>query len=116
MKAKELTELGQWKVGQEVVLSYPAPQDRETIKTIERITDGRNGTIYVDNMAFDLHGRQRNSNSWTFFSISVVTPDIKEGIIKKNRRIKLRQFDFKSLTFDQASDLVLKMREMGIVI
>jgi hypothetical protein len=116
MKAKELTELGPWKVGQEVALSYPSPQNRDAIKSIERITDGRNGTIYVDNMAFDVHGRERTSNQWTFHSISVLTPEVKENIIKTNRKNKLVQFKFSSLTIDQASNLVLKMREMGIAI
>jgi len=116
MKTKELTELAQWKVGEEVVLTYPAPQDRQSIRTIDKITDGRGGTIYVHDMAFDIHGRQRGNNQGSFFLIAPMTPDTKEGILKKNRRIKLTQFNFNSLTFDQASDLVFKMREMGIVI
>jgi hypothetical protein len=115
MKAKELTELGQWKVGQEV--SLHGDHYRST-HLIERITDGRGGTIYLDNTfsTFDANGRIRSSSSWDTQRIEPMTPEIKEGIIKANRRNKLKNFDFASLTFDQASDLVLKMREMGIVI
>ena len=113
MKAKELQELGQWKVGQEVIC-----YERHYRKTciIKRITDGRGGTIYAGGSSFDADGKIRSSSIWDQARIEILTPEAREEIINRTRRNKLSQFDFSSLPFNQSSEIFLKMKEMGIVI
>jgi hypothetical protein len=113
MKAKELTELGEWKVGQEVCIHG---KHSRSSAVIDRITDGRGGTIYADKGAYDTFGNSRGTDIWNGSQMELMTPALKESMQKTNRRNKLCNFRFSSLTLDQASDLVLKMREMGIVI
>lgn len=74
MKAKELQELEQWKVGAKVVVKFP--NGSESISTIERITDGRGGTIYLPlpfTTSFNIYGNERTSNSWHFYFIQPAT-------------------------------------------
>lgn len=111
---KKLTELGKWRVGQEVLLNE---QNVRSTHIIYSITDENAGTIYLKNSAFsfDFNGRI-NSVCWPNSFIEPISPDTKENIIRAGRRARLQNFDFSSLSLDQASDLVFKMREMGIVI
>jgi len=61
MLAKELQELGGWKIGQECLLGGSSLNPDSIVK-VTRITDGRDGTIYVGDTAFDTHGSQRGGD------------------------------------------------------
>jgi hypothetical protein len=111
--AKELTELGEWKVGQEVILNW---KWGNSILPIERITDGRGGTIYVKGKSFDVSGNERTSDIWNDTRIVIATDDDKKRIAMQIRKHKLTEFDFQNLTLEQASEIVAFMREKGIVI
>lgn len=113
MKTKELTELGQWKVGQEVVVHG---KHYRSSAVIDRITDGRKGTLYIGKNAYDVGGHSRGTDIWNGSHIEPMTPKIKESIIKRNRANRLNNFNFGSLTIDQLSDIYLKIKEMGIAI
>ena len=60
-KAKKLEKLGDWKVGQEVYIEKDTFGMIRRICKIDRITDGRNGTIYASDFSFDKHGDERGS-------------------------------------------------------
>ena len=116
--AKELTELGEWKVGMEVIVYS---QLHSSVHKISRITDGHGGTIYVpvsdkSTMAFDSLGNLRSADPWAQVHIQAATPELKTEIQMKVRQNKLFRFDLNELTLQQASDLVIHMREQGIKI
>jgi len=110
--AKELQELGQWKVGMEVFVNGKNPY----ITKITKITEAWEGTIFVDTLKFDVRGYQRTNDAWNSRSIQPLTPAIKENFHRDIRKLKLLKFDFKSLTSDQIDSIVLFMREKGIKI
>jgi len=108
--AKELNELGAWKVGQRVVAGRAGA---EHLDKITRITDGRGGTIYIDTMAFDIRGRRRGEDSmWESTGIYPATDrDIKRIVVKGKRQF-LYSNPWASLTDDQiiqVYDLVNKL-------
>ena len=111
---KKLTELGKWKVGQEVLLN----ETHSRVTTvITNITDENAGTIFLKNRAFSFNVDGKiNSALWPNEYIEPISPDAKEDIIRRGRRERLQEFDFSSLSLNQASDLIFKMREMGIII
>ena len=71
-KAKELQELGEWKVGEKVVVDR---RMREYIRPITKITDGRGGTIYVENSKYDSKGWERGRDTWSRGMIHKLTPE-----------------------------------------
>jgi hypothetical protein len=101
---KKLTELGKWKVGQEVILNK---MGGSSIHHVYSITDENAGTIYLKHYAFsfDFNGRI-NSALWPNEYI--------EPANETDHYNKLREFDFSSLSLEQASALIFKMHEMGI--
>ena len=110
--AKELQELGQWKVGMEVFVNG----NNGSIAKITKITDAWDGTIFIDTVKFDVRGSQRTNDAWHSLSIEPLTPAIKENFERDMRRRKLLKFDLKSLTSDQIDSIVFFMREKGIKI
>ena len=110
--AKELQELGQWKVGMEVFVQGI----HQSIAKITKITEAWDGTIYIDTLKFDVRGSQRTNDAWHSLSIEPLTPAIKENFERDMRKRKLFQFNFKSLTSDQIDEIVFFMREKGIKI
>jgi hypothetical protein len=110
MKAKELQELGQWKVGQLVALFHHG--SITGLRKITRITDGRKGTIYVSNKtnivgeiyetAYDSNGNLRTPDRWSNCSISPATEaHIKTIKISKAYNF-LQSFNWQTLSPDQA--------------
>jgi hypothetical protein len=108
-KAKELQELGQWKVGQIVVSHSGGTGGVERLLKITRITDGRGGTIYIEDIAFDLYGHERTSNSaWHSKSISPATEEDIKRIVLEDMRRYLQNFDWSKQSDVQVS-LVYKI-------
>jgi len=114
-KAKELQELKgtpsyrhyskgvTWTVGMEVFIQ----SDRHmSIRPISRITDGRGGTIYVGESAYDKSGRKRASGDWHFGYISPATDKDRAIIVGKNNKAKLERFKWSSLTPEQATEII----------
>jgi hypothetical protein len=101
---KKLTELGKWKVGQEVILNRMGSR---LIHYVYSITDENEGTIYLKDYAFsfDFNGRI-NSALWPN---EYIEPGNETDYYKK-----LKEFDFSSLSLNQASALIFKMHLMGI--
>jgi hypothetical protein len=98
-KAKELQELGKWKVGQKVTLRG---NNSLSIKPITKITDGRGGTIYAGDYKFDERGRERTSDSWHFRTITLTTDEDRLEIAGKNARNKLYQVEWQKLDYREA--------------
>jgi len=110
-KAKELQELGDWKVGQEVYLDQT--NGFKAIKRIERITDGRNGTIYVYGYSFDKQGHQRG-DSWNRLHIVPVTDKHRLSIKGANARRRLTNVEWFKLSNEEAIQIENLLNENGI--
>jgi hypothetical protein len=112
--ANDLQELGEWKVGMEVVVN--GPYNSRKISKISKITDGRGGTVLVDDKTYDARGFGRGGDVWTRYHIVPLTPELKMEVILEVRKSKLDNFHFNTLTPEQASEIVLFMRSKGIKI
>jgi hypothetical protein len=110
--AKEIQEIGQWKVGMLVIDNGNAGCP-ERIMKIDRITDGRNGTIHIGNTAFDINGRQRGGDAWSMHISPATDEDIHrvKGSVAKRR---LGSFNWDSITGDQALQLEQVLMSAGI--
>lgn len=114
MKAKELTELGQWKVGQKVNLTNRYGTDR--IITIQRITDGRGGTLYTEKMSFDKDGRERGvTDSWAFTRIKPAEEADYIRILGNNAKMRLSKIKWDDLEPAKALMIEKILHDNGIV-
>lgn len=122
---KELQELGEWKVGMEALMEHGGSSlSPDEIVVVSRITDGRNGTIYIKSRnpavtteyAFDTHGNQRGGGAWSSAYIKPLTEEMRTKLQQQNRRSKLVHFKWKELPFEQSDKIVAFMRENGIKI
>ena len=110
--AKELKELGKWEVGQAVVIEGFRGSLR--IRCIERITDGRGGTIYVDGVSFRQSGSQRGGDGWHFLHIKIATNEDRIKIKGMNSRQKLCQYKWQTLELEKAIEIEKLLEENGI--
>lgn len=111
--AKELTELGQWKVGQKVLLTTGNIR-QESIVPITKITDGRGGTIYVGNMLFDIMGAQRGNDIWYKSYIAPATEEDAMRIRGKNSRHRLSKVKWLELDPKKAIEIEKLLNDNGI--
>ena len=112
--SKELTELGEWKVGQKVLLRF-GNMGQESITSITRITDGRGGTIYLNDMAFNVNGSQRGGGVWDRSHISVGTEADVIRIRGKNARYRLSKVSWMELDPAKAIEIEKLLNDNGIV-
>lgn len=118
-KAKELQELGQWKVGQQV---YIEGSSLRCIKTISRITDGRDGTIYVNDKggigaySFDIHGWERGGNEWRRVHIVPATEEHKKMLKAMWARTRLQAIKWSELSDDKALEIQAMMINAGLIV
>jgi len=98
-KAKELQELGDFKVGQQVYCVSRA--STANISVIDRITDGRNGTIYVNGISYDAKGHQRG-DIWSTGTITPATEEHRRSMIAKRARYRLAKYEWQKLSDDDA--------------
>ena len=115
-KAKELKELGEWKVGQEVIVYGSGFAHTNTISKITRITDGRGGTIYIEKTAYDRWKHERTSDSWYSKYIKIATESDKEEVIQESQKRKLDNFKWNTLPGSLATEIITLMRNKGIKI
>ena len=108
-KAKELQELGDFKVGQQV---YCESRLNTSISTIDRITDGRNGTIYVNGTSYDSKGYQRG-DIWATGTITPATEEHKRSMIAKRARYRLARYEWQKLSDDNAIAIEKLLRDNG---
>ncbi len=119
-KTKNLDELGQWKVGMEVYVANNL--QGFVIGKVVRITDGRDGTIYAtfgsnpSETAYEINGMERGGDKWHTTHLYPLTNEKKIEIAMFFRKEKLRSFKWDELTVEQASEIVVFMREKGIKI
>lgn len=110
-KAKELQELGEWKVGQEVLIRGSGL----SIRPITRITDGRGGTIYAGDNSFDKNGRQRGGDGWLYLRyITPVTEEDRIEITGKNARFRISHVEWHNLEPSKAIEIEKLLNENGI--
>ncbi len=97
-----------WSVGQKVILC--GSMGYRSVKTIDRITDGRGGTIYVGKDSFDKSGSLRGGDTWNRTHIEPATEveiqKIRASIIKK----KLKDFDWRTVSDDDATKIIAYIR------
>lgn len=113
--SKELQELGQWKVGVSVLIRQNAiGGDQESIVRLEKITDGRGGTIFADGKMFDLSGCQRGGDRWYSAHASIATEADAIRIRGKNARYRLSIFNWKNLDPVKATEIEKLLNASGI--
>jgi hypothetical protein len=111
--SKELTELGKWKVGQNILVS--GNYGYEAIRPITKITDGRDGTIYAAGLLFDVNGRQRGNDLFTARSyIEIATEADAINIKGKNARKRLSKYDWIKLDPVKAIEIEKILNDNGI--
>lgn len=113
-KAKELQELGEWKVGQKVTVHGGGAWSSLSIKPIDRITDGRKGTIYVDGNAYDLRGHQRGGDVWYCRRIKPVTDTDILFVRGSNAKTRLKKIDWQKIEDEKAIEIEKLLNENGI--
>ena len=97
-----------WSVGQKVI--FRGAMGAVSVKTIDRITDGRGGTIYIGKDAFDATGSLRGGGTWSQTHIEPATEveilKIRASIIKR----KLKDFDWRTISDEDASTIIAYIR------
>jgi len=115
--AQELQELGQWKVGQ-AVLVHGGANGYESVTPILRITDGRGGTIYAHAYSvetpFDLNGNQRGGDTWHKYYIQPATDADRTRIRGKNAIYRLSKIVWSQLTPEKAIEIEKLLNDNGI--
>lgn len=123
MPAKDLQELGQWKVGNKVIVSHRGSSlQPDYTAPISRITDGRNGTVYIKvkrsleeiERAYDKNGFERGGDVCSSSIIEPATPEKIEKLVAERTKIRLRYFDWNKLTDTQALQLDTYLASIGI--
>jgi hypothetical protein len=119
-KAKELDRLEvndnlTWEVGQRVVVDR---RMNESIRTVTRITDGRDGTVYVkegkSETAFDRFGNQRGADTWSRARMEPATESDVKRVKGKIARNQLSRFEWHELDPDKALEIRDLLREKGL--
>ena len=113
--SKELTELGQWKVGQMVLVIGSMNSGYEGIKPISRITDGRGGTIYVEDKAYDIYGGLRGGDTWNKWNIQPATDADAIRIRGTNARRRIANFKWNDLDPAKAVEIEKILNDNGII-
>jgi hypothetical protein len=112
MATQQLQEIGEFKVGDSVLIEKTTT-GYKAIRNIEKITSGHGGTIFVDGMRFDQHGRQRG-DTWHSALMRHSTEqdliDIK-GANAKRRILKIR---WNEVTPEQALEIESFLNKIGI--
>ena len=109
---KELTELGNWKLGQKVLVSN---NYGDSIIAIDRITNGRNGTIYIKDLSFDISGHQRGGGTWNSY---IIKPATEEDIIRikgRNSISRLSKINWSKLSPAKAIEIEDLLNKNGII-
>jgi hypothetical protein len=112
-KAKELQELDDWKVGQEVYIEKDTFGMIRRICKINRITDGRNGTIYASDFSFDKHGEERGS-SYHRAKMTPATDQHRLRIRGANARRRLQNVEWNTLSDEEAIRIEKLLNENGV--
>jgi hypothetical protein len=110
-KAKELQELGQWKVGQYVTINS---RYGKSICPITKITDGRGGTIYAGNSKFDERGNLRGGDIWNTETITLATDEDRIEIKGRNAKYRLSEVDWSKLNNSKAIEIEKLLNDNGI--
>ena len=111
--SKELTELGEFKVGDKVCIE--GDLGRKCISTITKISDGRGGTIYASEMLFDKNGSQRGADTWHKSYMRVATEADVIDIRGKNARNRISKYKWLDLDPAKALEIEKLLNDNGIV-
>jgi len=99
--SKQLQELGEWKVGQEVIVIGGGFTQTKRVAKIDKITDGWGGTLSVQGDKYDARGWQRGGE-WDGKQIVPSTEELKREIHGMRARNKLQHFAWHSLDPSEA--------------
>lgn len=113
-KTKELQELGKWKVGQKVTVESGGAMTYISIRPIDRITDGRGGTVYADGTAYDLHGRQRGRDGYSSARITPTTDEDRIKIAGNNSKYRMGKVNWKEISHEKAIEIEKLLNDNGI--
>jgi hypothetical protein len=115
MKAKEIESLkygegpGEfWFDGQQVFVLSPSGR---RLKNIDRITDGRGGTIYVEKDAFDKNGNLRGGGTWCQTRLEAVNEENLRQFRETVARNNLVYFKWNTIPGWMAIDLIEYMKK-----
>jgi hypothetical protein len=115
-KAKELQELGKWKVG---MLGYDNGSSitSPSVVKITRITDGRGGTLYINSgeKTFDISGNERGGSPWHRRHIEPATEEDLRNIQGRVIKSRLTAFNWRRLSNENAVKVEEFLNQLGIV-
>lgn len=86
-----------WTVGQQVIVYGGGAMQWKQVRKIDRITDGRGGTIYVGKEAYDSGGMMRGGDTWSRQHIAPATEKLLLEVRSEYAKMKLGKFDWNSL-------------------
>ena len=110
-KAKEHQKLGEWEVGQEVVVRARGMMAKDHIALIERITEGRGGTVYVQGQGYDQNGWQRGGDAWGRLHIHSVTQEDRIKIAGEKAKLRLQYFKWNDIDDKKAVEIRTILKE-----
>ena len=113
--SKQLQELGEWKVGQEVIIIGGEFIETKTIANIEKITDGWGGTLYLKGFKYDSRGLQR-SDGYHRQHLVPATEELKKEIRGTKARWILEKFKWHDLKPDEAMRIYKVLKENNVEI
>jgi len=111
---EQLQELGKWKVGEKVVVSGGGWGNPDHIATIDKITSGHGGTIFVDGSRYTEGGWMRGGDGYNRTHITPATPELMAEVWGKNARSKLANYKWEKLEPAEAKKYIYLLREAGL--
>ena len=113
-KTELFKELGEFKVGQMVLIEKRGFDGFKRIRPIDKITSGLGGTIFVDGYRFAVNGHQRG-NGWYKASIRQATDEDRIDIRGKNASSRLAKVEWHKLAPSEAIHVQEFLIKNGIV-
>lgn len=114
MATKQLQELGEFKVGQKVLMEKSSGMGAfRGIRYVEKITTGHGGTIFVDGYRFDQYGWQRG-DSWNKVQIKPATDQDSINIKGANAGKRLSRIKWNKLPPEKVIEIEKLLNDNGI--
>ena len=101
--AKDLQQLGEWKVGDKVCITGGVFETK-TIGTIDRITEGWGGTLYVKGDKYDKRGWQR-SDGYHRKQLEPLTEEAEQEVYGIRARNRLQRVAWAKLEPSKALEI-----------
>lgn len=113
-KTKELDKLDKWEKGQTVIRFSSGLGACDSIVKIDKITDGRGGTIYVGTEKYDSNGWARGDFGYHRPHIKIATEEDIARVRGQNASRRLARFDWTKLEPAEAYRIYELLKTNGV--